>query len=107
MVAQARRLTGPVSEDGRDSYLTGFQGRTRATARGACKMIRLPKWVIHTAFLAALLLSAGIGVTVVKARWATAVRHPINSEILDPDYVQGLAKLGIARLPGYKPSPTK
>jgi hypothetical protein len=70
-------------------------------------MVRLPKWFIQAALLGALLLLAGVSANAAKALFAVAVSHPINSEIFDADYVQGLATRGIAKLPGHKPSPKK
>ncbi len=44
-------------------------------------MIRLPKkWLIYAAFLAALLVLAGIGVTAAKALWPAAAVHPANGD---------------------------
>ena len=60
-------------------------------------------WLIYTAFLAAVLI-ADIGFAAAKVIWP----HPTNrdsSTVFDADYVQGLAKLGIVKLPGYQPSP--
>jgi len=68
------------------------------------RMIRLPKkWLIYAAFLAALLVLAGIGVTAAKALWPAAAVHPANGDsnlVFDADYVQGLVKQGIAKRPG-------
>ncbi len=53
-------------------------------------MIRLPKkWLIYAAFLAALLVLAGIGVTAAKALWPAAAVHPANGDsnpVFDADY---------------------
>ncbi len=44
-------------------------------------MIRLSKkWLIYAAFLAALLVLAGIGVTAAKALWPAAAVHPANGD---------------------------
>jgi hypothetical protein len=71
----------------------------------------MTRWakLTYAAFLVAL-LCAWIGVIAVKsneALWAAAV-HPSDRDqngVADPDYVQGLAKLGIVRLPDSKPPP--
>jgi hypothetical protein len=60
----------------------------------------------YAAFLVAL-LCAWIGVIAAKSNdaiWAAAPARDRNG-VADPDYVQGLAKLGIVRLPDYKPPP--
>jgi len=73
-------------------------------------MIRLPK-LVYAAFVAAL-LAAAIGVIVarawnVEALWPVAAdqTQPGSNQGVDPDYVQGLAKRGIVKLPSYKPLP--
>jgi hypothetical protein len=71
----------------------------------------MTRWakLTYAAFLVAL-LCAWIGVIAVKgneALWAAAVPPPTRdwNGMADPDYVQGLAKLGIVRLPDNKPPP--
>jgi hypothetical protein len=62
-------------------------------------MIRLPK-LVYVAFVAAV-LSAVIGVIAASTWWPTAA-HPAprySNQIAEPDYVQELAKRGIATLP--------
>ena len=61
-------------------------------------------WVIYTAFLPALLTLTGITVTVAIAwhnhsLWQVATTTAVRSGA--DDYVQGLARLGIAKLPGH------
>ena len=58
------------------------------------------------------LLCASIGVIAASAwsngaLWPAAVHQSTRDwdRGADPDYVQGLAKLGIVRLPDYEPSP--
>ncbi len=69
-------------------------------------MIRPPK-LVYAAFLSALFILAGIGVIAARAwngetLWPAAVSAIRDSNRgADPDYVQGLAKLGIVKLPGY------
>jgi hypothetical protein len=89
------------------SYLTQFPtpnvSWTVIPGEGV-RMIRLPKkWLIYAAFLAVLLVLAGIGVTAAKALWPAAAVHPANGDsnrVFDADYVQGLVKQGIAKPPG-------
>jgi len=51
--------------------------------------------------IAALLILAGIGATVAKALWPAAVlAHPAKPGTFDSDYVQGLIKYGIVKMPG-------
>jgi hypothetical protein len=74
-------------------------------------MIRLSKkWLIYAALLSLLILAA-IGITA-KVVWSAAIIvspiHPAGDNLnqdADADYVQGLAKHGIVKLPGYQPSP--
>jgi len=58
--------------------------------------------LVYAAFLVAL-LCARIGVVAARAWHSEAVRpaavSAISNSIADPDYVQGLAKLGIVTLP--------
>jgi hypothetical protein len=64
-------------------------------------MTRLPKLVCAALLLG--LFCAGIGVVAARERHSEAVRpaavSAIRDPIADPDYVQGLAKLGIVTLP--------
>ena len=65
----------------------------------------MSRWAkfIYAAFLVALAVSAWSN----EAPWPAAV-HPSTQDWdrgADPDYMQGLAKLGIVRLPDYKPPP--
>jgi len=60
----------------------------------------------YVSLLAALLADIGIGVSAAKVSRPGATTKP-PAVIFDADYVQGLAKRGIARLPGYKPPPTQ
>ena len=70
-------------------------------------MARLPQkdeWVIYSAFLPALLTLVGIGASAAMAWHAQTPWHiPAVSEVCAgaDDYVQGLAKRGIVKLPGY------
>jgi hypothetical protein len=76
-------------------------------------MIRLPKnWVIYAAFLPAVLILVGIGITTAKALWFAAITvsatYPANRDSnasVNDDYVHGLANRGIVKLPGYEPAP--
>jgi hypothetical protein len=69
--------------------------------------------LICAAFLVAL-LCASIGMIAASAWSNEALRpaafHPSTRDWdrgADPDYVQGLAKLGIVRVPDYKPPPPR
>ena len=53
--------------------------------------------------LAALLADSGTAAKIIRPDATT--KPP--AVIFDADYVLGLAKRGIARLPGYKPPPTQ
>jgi hypothetical protein len=76
------------------------------TKRGMQIMSR----VIYTIFLAALLAA-----TAARVLWSAALgvsgaapERPLvvtPAPVFDADYVQGLAKLGIVKLPDYKPPP--
>jgi hypothetical protein len=74
-------------------------------------VFRLPKnWPIYAALLAGLLILVDIGVTTATAILSAADAHPANRDNhfdrdFDLDYVQGLAKRGIVKLPGYEPPP--
>jgi hypothetical protein len=57
------------------------------------------EWLVCTAVLPAILLLASLGVI-----WPDAP-HRDSKTVFDADYVVGLAKLGIAKLPGYQPPP--
>ncbi len=62
-------------------------------------------------YAVALFIFAAIGVAAAKALWSAAVpvsaMHPAtdSDQGTDADYVQGLAKRGIVKLPGYEPPP--
>jgi hypothetical protein len=69
---------------------------------------RYDDWLVYAAFLPGLLTLAAIGVTAAIAwhsqtLWNVAAASPIRGDA--DDYVQGLAKRGIAKLPGYEPPP--
>ena len=60
---------------------------------------------IFAALLAALLILAVIGITWAKAIWSAAAVHQPNRNSnysFDGDYVQGLSKHGVVKLPGYE-----
>ncbi len=64
------------------------------------------EWVVYAAFLPALLTSGGIGATAAlewhtQKPWHVPIERAVCVET--DDYVQGLAKRGIAKLPGYGP----
>jgi len=76
---------------------------------GARAITQLPK-LVYAAVLVAFLY-AGIEVFAVET-WhgaaplqdtVSAIRD--SKQVADPDYVQGLARLGIVNLPGYEPPP--
>jgi len=65
---------------------------------------RFDDWVIYAAFLPALLTLTGITVTAAIAwhnhsLWQVATTTAVRSGA--DDYVQGLARLGIAKLPSH------
>jgi hypothetical protein len=76
---------------------------------GARAITQLPK-LVYAAFLVAL-LCVGFGVFAAEAWYGeaplqdtvSAIRDP--KQVADPDYGQGLARLGIIYLPGYEPPP--
>jgi hypothetical protein len=56
-------------------------------------------WLIYAALLAALLVLAGVGITAARGLWFA---HPASHDsniVFDADYVQGLVKQGIVKLP--------
>jgi hypothetical protein len=73
---------------------------------GACVMsLRKDDWIVYTALLPALLALGGVAARV----WHTQTPWHVTaaSAICAPSdgYVEGLAKRGIAKLPGYEVSP--
>jgi hypothetical protein len=72
---------------------------------------RRPKyddWIVYAAFLPALLTVAGIGATAAiawrnQALWNAVTLSAFRADT--DDYVQGLARRGIVKLPGYEPPP--
>jgi hypothetical protein len=65
-------------------------------------------WIVYAAFLPALITLAAIGVTAAMAGHNQPLWHAGTLTVIRADaddYVQGLAKLGIAKLPGYEPPP--
>src|SRR5436305_11872144 len=75
--------------------------------QGACVMTGSPQkndWLAYAALLPVLLTLTGIGVTVAVACHNQALWHVATVNVIGgtaDDYVQGLARLGIAKLPGY------
>jgi hypothetical protein len=72
---------------------------------------RLPDWPVYVALLPAVLASTAIGITVAMTLGTAHSWHPggANSAGMKimpggDDYVEGLAKLGIAKLPNYPPA---
>ncbi len=68
-------------------------------------------WPVYVALLPAVLASAAIGITAAIALGTASSWHqrPADAAGLKAapeadDYVEGLARLGIAKLPGYEPS---
>jgi hypothetical protein len=70
---------------------------------------RYDDWLVYAALLPALLTLWAIGVTAAMAWHNQAIWHAAATVSVirgdADDYVQGLAKLGIAKLPGYEPPP--
>ena len=69
------------------------------------KLLKHDEWLVYAAFLPVLLTLTGIGVTTVIASHNQALWHVAGAGAIpggDDDYVQGLARLGIAKLPGYE-----
>src|SRR6266699_2730568 len=76
---------------------------------GACVMsLRKDDWIVYTVLLPALLALEGVGGVAARA-WHTQTPWHVTaaSPICAPSdgYVEGLAKRGIAKLPGYEVSP--
>jgi hypothetical protein len=63
------------------------------------------EWLACAAVLPAILLMASLGVAGAKVIWPDAP-HRDSKTVFDADYVVGLAKLGIAKLPGFQSPPT-
>jgi hypothetical protein len=69
---------------------------------------RYDDWLVYAALLPALLTLSAIGVTAAMAWHNQAIWHAATVSALRADaddYVQGLAKLGIAKLPGSERPP--
>jgi hypothetical protein len=69
------------------------------------RLLQKDEWVVYAAFLPALFTSAGIGATAAMAwhaqtPWRVPTARAVCAEA--DDYVEQLAKRGIARLPGYE-----
>jgi hypothetical protein len=71
----------------------------------------LPDWPVYVAFLPAVLASAAIAITAALALGTAHPWHPSGANStgvkITPggdDYVEGLARLGIAKLPNYAPA---
>jgi hypothetical protein len=70
------------------------------------RLLQKDDWLVYAAFLPALLASGGIGATAAMAWHAQKAWHlpSENAACIQADaddYVRGLAKRGIATLPGY------
>ena len=69
------------------------------------RLLQKDEWVIYSAFLPALLTLVGIGASAAMA-WHTQTPWHVSavSEVCvgADDYVQGLAKRGIVKPPGYE-----
>jgi hypothetical protein len=69
---------------------------------------RYDDWLVYAAFLPGLLTVSAIGVTAVawhsQALWHAATLSVVRVDT--DDYVEGLARLGIVKLPGYEPLPS-
>src|SRR5215471_20068970 len=65
-------------------------------------------WIVYVALLPALLVLAGIGVTAAMGWDTQALRNTATLSAMPGNadhYVEGLAKLGIVKLPGYERPP--
>ena len=70
------------------------------------RLLQKDDWVVYAAFLPALLASSGIAATATTAWHAQKAWHLPRENAAcihadTDDYVRGLAKRGIATLPGY------
>jgi hypothetical protein len=63
-------------------------------------------WLLYVAVLPALLTLVAFGATAAFAWHFQAVVKTTTERATD-DYVQGLARLGIVKLPGYEPPPSR
>ena len=71
-------------------------------------LLQKDEWVIYSAFLPALFTLVGIGASAAIALHAQTPWHvPAVSAVCASadDYVQGLAKRGIVKIPGYEFTP--
>jgi hypothetical protein len=67
------------------------------------RLLQKNEWVVYAAFLPVLLTSGGIGVVAAMSwPWHLPIERVVCAEAND-NYVQGLAKRGIAKVPGYGP----
>jgi hypothetical protein len=69
------------------------------------RLLQKDEWVVYAAFLPALLASGAIGAISALAwraqtPWHFSADNAVCAE--DEDYVEQLAKRGIAKLPGYE-----
>ena len=70
------------------------------------RLLQKDEWVAYAAFLPALLTSGGIGAGMVwraQTPWHIPPEHAVC--VAADDYVQGLAKRGIVKLPAYEVPP--
>jgi len=70
--------------------------------------LRKDDWIVYAALLPALLALGGVGGVAARAwhtqtPWHVTAASPICAQ--SDGYVEGLAKRGIAKLPGYEVSP--
>jgi hypothetical protein len=66
-------------------------------------LLRKDEWVVYAALLPALLTTGGIGAAAITGHAQMLWHLPAERAVCvaADDYVQGLAKRGIAKLPGY------
>jgi len=72
------------------------------------RLLQKDEWVIYAAFLPTLLTLVAIGSTAATAWRAQTPWHvpAVSAVCAEPDgYVEGLAKRGIVKLPGYEDAP--
>ncbi len=69
------------------------------------RLLRSDEWIVYAAVLPALLALAGVGGVAAMAWYGQRPRHATAASVVctaSDGYVEGLAKRGIAKLPGYE-----
>jgi hypothetical protein len=112
MLAPARTDHDPDTPEGGFVMVREASKRKHGGSPGRSIENRLSDdWPVYVALLPAVLASAAIGITAAIALGTASSWHQrpadgagVKAALATDDYVEGLARLGIANLPGYEPS---